>query len=63
MNKKSIMASGLFSAIVSGVALGAGLHNYPVGLLLGTSFGTATALVVNDQDAQNPHDSKDGDED
>lgn len=59
MTRKTIVASGLFTAIVSGIALGAGLHNYPIGMLLGTSVGTATALAVGDQDAQNPHEHRD----
>lgn len=57
MTRKTIVASGLFTAIVSGVALGTGLHNYPIGMLLGTSVGTATALVIGDQESQHPHES------
>lgn len=50
--RKVVVAFGTLAAITSGAALGAGLHNYPIGMLLGTSVGTATALAIGDQDAQ-----------
>lgn len=58
MNRKGIVASGVVAAVASGIALGSGLHNYPIGMLLGTSVGAATALVVGDQEAQNPHEDR-----